>query len=64
MGLSIDFFYMELLKHSELKGNYFKDMGQKVYCKFGIDCAVFISMDYKHSCLVQKWYGNWTVCEA
>ena len=63
MGLSLDFFYMELLKHN-LNGNYLKNMGMKCYDKYGIDIAIFVSMDYRHTCLVQRYYGTYSVVEA
>lgn len=63
MGLPVDFFYMELLKH-KTQGTYLKSSGIKVYEKYGLDIAVFISMDYRHSCLVQRYYGTYSVIEA
>lgn len=63
MGLSLDFFYMELIKH-KLQGNYIKNMGMKVYDKYGLDVAIFVSLDYRHTCLVKKYYADWVVVEA
>ena len=62
MGLSIDFFYMELLNY-KTKGTYLKSSGIKVYEKYGLDVAIFISMDYKYTALVKRYYGTYSVCE-
>ena len=65
MALCIDFPYMEICKKSsELKGNYLKNMGIPVYEKYGLEVYVFVSLDYRHTCLVQRYYGTYTLKEC
>ena len=63
MGLSIDFFYMELCK-VKTQGTYFKSSGVKVFDNYGLEVVVFCSIDHRHSCLVQKYFADWKVIEA
>lgn len=62
MALSIDFFYMELLKH-QTKGTYIKNNGMFIFEKYGLQVAVFYSMDYRYIATVKYYYGSYSFSE-